>query len=175
MSTSFGLAATAIIAGLLVVAGQQEPSDRQRVLAAAREVMLAAGNCALITLDADGVPQARAMDPFPPEADLSVWLATNPGTRKVAQMRRDERVTLYYFDREGGGYVTLVGTVRLVSDPAEKARLWKPEWSAFYSAANRGDDYLLIEFRPDRLEIVSLAHGIASDPQAWKPEIVDLR
>lgn len=59
--------------------------------------MAAARYCALVTLDEAGRPLARAMDPFPPEADLTVWLATHRATRKVEEIRRDPRVALYYF------------------------------------------------------------------------------
>lgn len=147
-------------------------ATREQVLAAAAELMRAARLCALVTLDASGAPQARAMDPFPPEPDLSVWLATNPKTRKVGEIRRDARVTLFYLDPQGQGYVTLHGTARLVDDAGEKARRFKPEWKAFYADENRGDDYLLIEVRPTRLEVVSAKHGIAAEPQAWAPAVV---
>ncbi len=40
---------------------------------------------------------------------MVVWLATNPRTRKVAEIRRNPRVTLYYFDREAQAYVTIFG------------------------------------------------------------------
>jgi PPOX class probable F420-dependent enzyme len=145
---------------------------RERVLAAAAELMRAARLCALVTLDAHGAPQARAMDPFPPEPDLSVWLATNPKTRKLGEIRRDPRVVLFYLDPDGQGYVTLHGTARVVDDAAEKARRFKPEWKAFYSDENRGADYLLIEVHPTRVEVVSARHGIAAEPQAWAPAVV---
>ena len=51
-----------------------------------------------------GQPQARLMDAFEPEADLTVWLATNARTRKVRQLRHDPRATLAY--DAGGGTAT---------------------------------------------------------------------
>jgi len=166
-------------AGLCVVVAavalaRAEDADRERVLAAARETMSSVRYCSLVTLDADGAPQARAMDPFAPEPDLTVWLGTNAFTRKVEQIRRDPRVTLFYFDPEGPAYVTVVGEARLVDDPAEKARRFKPEWNAFYEDAHSGDDYLLIRVQPRRVEVVSAPNEIASDPRAWKPAIVEL-
>ena len=55
-----------------------------------------------------------------------VWMATHVGTRKLQELRAQPRATLYYFDREGGGYVTLVGTTEIVETPEAKARYWKP-------------------------------------------------
>ncbi|HET8648021.1 MAG TPA: pyridoxamine 5'-phosphate oxidase family protein, partial [Vicinamibacteria bacterium] len=122
--------------------------DRGRVLAAARELMQKARYCTLVTLAADGQPQARVVDPFAPEDELTVWIATNVLTRKVEEIKRDARVTLLYFDQGASAYVTLIGRAELVVDPAEKAKRWKPDWAAFYKDRNRGEDYLLIRVRP---------------------------
>jgi general stress protein 26 len=145
------------------------------VLEAARAGMNRARHCFLITLDASGRPQARLMDPFEPEADLTVWMATHPATRKVGQLRNDSRATLAYFDAEGTGYVTLIGEGLLVDDPEERRRRWKPEWEPFYPDGPEGDDYLLIRFVPSRVEVMSLSDGIAADPQSWRPAILDRR
>jgi len=147
--------------------------DRSVILKAAGELMGKARYCALVTVGPDGHPQARVVDAFAPEADMTVWIATNPVTRKVAEIGKDPRVTLYYFDPAGPGYVTLLGKAELVSDAAEKAKRWKEDWAAFYADKNRGDDYLLIRVRPSRLEIVSYAHGLLNDPKSWRPIAVE--
>jgi general stress protein 26 len=137
--------------------------------------MAAARYCSLITVGEDGHPQARIVDPFPPEGELTVWIATNPATRKVVQVRKDRRVTLLYFDPKGPGYVTILGEARLVDDPREKGKRWKPEWSRFYKDENRGADYLLIRIEPRRLEVVSEAHGLVNDPATWRPVTLEFR
>jgi general stress protein 26 len=152
--------------------GAQEPA-REAIIEAAHDIMAAAVHCALVTLGPDGAPQARMMDPFPPEDDLTVWMATNRDTRKVGQIRADPRVTLIYFDPAGPGYATLVGTVRLVEDAAERRNRWKDAWSGFYPGGPESASLLLLEFVPDRLEVVSVKHAIASEPLAWKPAIVE--
>ncbi len=150
-------------------------SGRAAAIAAAREVMRKAHYCSFITNGEDGQPQARIMDPFAPDEGLTVWLATKPVTRKVAQIRRNPRVTLLYFDPAAPAYVTLLGTAELVADPAEKARRWKEAWVHFYKDRSRGDDYLLIRVKPSRLEIVDYGRGLVGDPETWRPVTVDLR
>jgi hypothetical protein len=44
----------------------------------AKELMVAAENAALITLDSTGVVHVRAMNPFLPEDNFTVWMGTNP-------------------------------------------------------------------------------------------------
>ncbi len=153
----------------------QGAPDRSKVLAVARQVMEAAHYCALITVDAQGRAQARTMDPFPPEDELTVWMATNSASRKVAEIRDNPRVTLFFYDTKSSGAVTILGEARLIDDAAEKAKRWKPGWSRFYKQGNRGPDYLLIRVEPARLEVVSEAQGLPGDPQTWRAVVVDFR
>jgi general stress protein 26 len=148
-------------------------TDRARVVAAARDVMQKARFCTMVTLGRDGHPQARVVDPFAPEGELTVWIATRPVTRKVREIERDGRVTLLYFDASAQAYVTVLGRADIVRDRAEKARRWKAEWKAFYADENRGEDYLLIRVRPLRLEILSPGHGLSNDPKTWQPVAVE--
>lgn len=130
------------------LAQNKEPSDtsRQFLLNAAREIIKSSGKVALITQDEKGVPQIRTMDPFDPEQDFTVWLATHPNTRKVQQIKNNPKVTLYYPDKNDKGYVVIHGTAELVNDQKEKDTRWKSEWKSFY--ANRTDAYLLIKVSP---------------------------
>ena len=152
------------------VFGQQPPRSRDELIAAAREIISTARNCALITQSANGRAHARTMDPFPPDENLVIWFGTNPKSRKVAEIRRHRRVTLYYFDRDSPAYVTITGLARLVNDPAEKARHWKDEWKAFYR--DRDQAYLLIAVTPQVLEVVNEKKGILGDADLWTPPTV---
>jgi len=147
--------------------------DRATILDVARQVMHDARYCALVTLGNDGQPQARVVDPFLPDDGMTVWIGTNPITRKVAQIRKDARVTLFYFDGESLSYVTILGRAELVDDPTEKAKHWKEEWAPLYTDGSRGEDYLLIRVRPRRIEVVSYGGGVPNDPVTWRPAAVD--
>ena len=161
----------ALLIAPIAIRGQEPKKwSREQLVSAAREIMNTARYCALITIDAKGNVQARTMDAFVPDEKMIVWLATNPRCRKVAEMRRNPRVTLYYFDRENQAYVTIHGTARLVNDASEKVRHWKEEWSAFYP--NRNRDYLLIKVVPARLEVVDTKKGIVGDSKRWRPPTV---
>jgi general stress protein 26 len=148
------------------------PGDttRQFLLTAAREIIKSAGKVALITQDENGTPQIRTMDPFEPETDFTVWLATHPNTRKVQQIKNNPSVTLYYPDKMDKGYVVIHGIAELVNDQKEKDTRWKGEWKNFY--ANRTDAYLLIKVTPHYLELINYNHGISGDPKTWQPAMV---
>jgi general stress protein 26 len=147
--------------------------DRESLLAAAREIMTTARYCALITLDSNGRPHARTMDPFPPAENMVVWLGSNAKSRKVAEIRRHHRVTLYYFVRDDQAYVTIAGRARIVQDAAAKITHWKDEWKDFYPDGRK--NYLLIEVIPERLELISVKQGIIGDSITWTPPAVRFR
>jgi general stress protein 26 len=145
--------------------------SREHILRVGRRVMEAARFAALATVDAQGRPQVRAMDPLAPDDDMVVWLATNPRSRKVQEIERQPQVALYYFDPATSAYVTLHGKARLVRDPETKKAHWKPEWTEFYPDGHL--NALLIEVAPARLEVVSVADGIDTDPVTWRPAAVE--
>lgn len=141
-------------------------------LSAARELMTRARYCALITIGDDGQPQARTIDPSPPDARMVVWFVTNQATRKVKQIERDSRVTLYYFDEKAPGYVTVIGTARVIDDPGTKQQRWLEKWTPFYPGRA---DTVLFEVTPRRIEVVDVSSGVVGDPRTWTPPAVDLK
>lgn len=159
-----------LLIAVLGPSAYSQDTTREKLITAARETMAAARYCALITIDSSGRAQARTLDPFPPDENMVVWLGTNPRSRKVAAIRRNPRVTLYYFDREAQAYVTVYGIARLVNEPAAKLKWWKDDWKAFYP--NRTKDYLLIRVTPQKLEVVNVKKNIVGDPHNWIPPSV---
>jgi general stress protein 26 len=165
------LCLTGAVQGTLAAQDAPPAPTRDDLLQAAREIIGAARFCALVTLDSAGRLQARAIDAFAPDSDLVVRIGTNRRTRKVAEIARDPRVTLYYFHAPSASYVTLQGRARVVTDTADTRRYWKPEWEAFYP--DREADYVLIAVTPERLEVVSEARGIGGDSRTWRPPAVE--
>ncbi len=155
--------------GLAGPARAQVPSP-DRIAPAARGIMERARYAAFITVDSAGGPQARTVDPLLSDTGFVVWIGTNPRTRKVAEIRRNPSVALYWFDQSVGGYVTIRGRALLVQDPDEKARQWKPEWRPFYP--DRSRDFVLLKVVPLRLEVVSPRDGVSGDSLTWRPPTV---
>ena len=154
---------------LPTAAAAQLPPPRAEVITAAIDIIQKAHYCTFITIGEDGHPQARIVDPLVPEADFTIWFATNPLARKVEEVRRNPKVTLSCFDSASPSYVTLQGSGSLVTDAAEKQRHWKSDWSAFYPNGAKGNDVVLVRIIPERLEIVSESRGMVGDPKTWLP------
>lgn len=150
-------------------AAQDQPAaapDRAKVLAAAREVMAAQTYCALITIDAAGLPQIRTMNPFPPDEGMVVWMATNINTRKVKQIRKDPRVALYYADHAKAiGYVAIAGRAELVDDIKEVLARKRAYWDQAFPGLK---NIVLIKVVPERIDVINYKQGVVADPATWR-------
>ena len=166
------LPAAFLVLLLPATAAAQTP-PRAAVIAAATDIIQKARYCTFITIDAEGQPQARIVDPIAPDANFTIWFATNPRTRKVDQVRRNPKVTLSCFDAGTSSYVTVLGRGDLVTEVAEKQRHWKPDWAAIYPDGAKSNDVMLIRITPARLEIVSESRGMIGDPKTWRPLAID--
>jgi general stress protein 26 len=146
------------------------PLDRAQLVAAAREIMGAQTYCALITLDETGRPQVRTMNPFPPEEDMSVWMATNTRSLKVQQIERDPHVVLYYANHgEAIGYVALHGTAVLVDDMQEILKRKRAYWDQAFPGLK---NLVLVRVVPQRIDVVNYKAGTQSNPETWRPPVI---
>jgi len=145
----------------------------QKVLQAARKIIDSAYYGTFITMNQNGQPKARIMEPFKPGKHFEIYLATNPRSRKVQEIKHNPVATLHYFDKLRVSYVSLYGKARIVDDDSLKKKLWKAGWERFYK--NRGDDYMLIKFEPDYLEVISIPEGLTGDDRTWMPSGVELK
>jgi len=142
------------------------------LVSAARQLVAITPYCTLITLDSTGLPDARTMEPFSPEANMVVWLGTNINSRKVKQIKRDPRVTLFYASPNASGYVVILGNAFFVNDSVKKQIYWKKSWEKFYS--EKKENYTLIKVVPYKLKIIDYTKGIVSDSKTWTVPSVEL-
>jgi len=172
--STFVLATSLVLGAPAAAAAQdkpQAPPDPARVVEAAREIMGAQQYCALITVDESG-PQVRTMNPFPPDEGMAVWMATNTRSRKVAAIRKDPRVTLYYADHaKATGYVAVSGRAVLVDDIQEVLKRKRAYWDTSFPGLK---NLVLIKVVPERIEVVNYKHGFNGDPVTWRAPSVAL-
>jgi len=147
------------------------PREKE-ILQKSRALTARAYFATMITHTPRGLMRARVMEPFAPDSTWTVWLATNDRSRKVEEIRKDGRMTLHYFDRSSPGYVSLYGKAELVDDDSLKQKIWRPDWEKFYPGRRH---YLLIRFRPERLEMIDVGGGLPGDEKTWSPYVVILR
>jgi general stress protein 26 len=175
LALSLGLVAFASLLMGRDASGQETappPPSREKLVAAARELIGTQKYCALITVDPSGQPHVRTMNPFPPEEDMSVWMATNDRSRKAEEIRQNPRVTLYYGNHvEAVGYVALSGKAVLIDEMAEILKRKRDYWDTAFPGLKH---LVLIKVVPERLEVVYYKEGLNGDPNTFRAPSVDL-
>ena len=147
-----------------------KPVDKAALVAAAREIMAAQTYCALVTIDETGRPSVRTMNPFPPEDDMSVWMATTTKSRKYAEIQRNPRVTLYYANHaDATGYVSLVGRAVIVEDMQEVLKRKRAYWDQAFPGLK---NIALIHIIPERLEVVYYKAGLHGAQDTFAPTAI---
>jgi len=153
---------------------QEKETDsgyRDSVITAAREIINSVKYCALITIDSVGCADIRTMNPFPPEDDMTVWMATNSRSRKYTEIKKNPNVTLYYANHsKADGYVTIKGKAVLIDDMAEKLKRKRDYWDQSFPDWK----YLvLIKVIPERLEVINYKRKFYNRDITWKVPSID--
>jgi len=94
----------------------------------------------------DGYPNIKAMIKMENEGLRAVWFSTNTSSRRVAQLRRDPRVSVYFVDFENWMGLMLVGDVEILQDQASRERLWRDGYEKYYPLGVNDPDYTVLRF-----------------------------
>ncbi len=152
-------------------AQENNKSKRDTILSAAREMIGNLKYCALITFDTSGEISVRTMNPFPPDENMVVWMATNKHTRKYFEIKKNPDVTLYYANHsKAEGYVAIKGKAVLVDDMATKLKMKREYWNQAFPDFN---DLILIKVIPQELEIIYYKHKLINADITWDPPAID--
>ena len=101
----------------------------------------------------------------------ALWIAATTGSPKMRDVAGDSRVELFWHLTDALRHLTITGTAELVTDPAEKTRMWDVfdiDLGEYYRGPE-DEDYGLMKITPRRIECWSLLEmrsGIG--PRVWK-------
>jgi general stress protein 26 len=142
-------------------------SDEQieRWLAAARKTIATVRHCWVATRAEDGGANARAVRINPGAPGSDEWtrrFVCRRGSRKVAEIRRDPRVTLAYQEDRENAYVALGGIASLIEDRAEMRSLWPAGSGGSFSDDFIDANMIVARIEVDRIELH--VRGITREP-----------
>lgn len=155
-------------------------ADEQSIVLAARALMAADENAALVTVDADGQPRVRSVRAFLEDLDLAdlrrsmtVWVMTRHSTRKVEQLRRNPKATLYFDDDAELSYLSIMGVAVVHTDPAVVAtKPFYDDGHASFFWPKFPHDFVVLEIQPHWIEF--MGPGIPNHAEHWRPQGLDL-
>jgi general stress protein 26 len=78
------------------------------------------------------------------------WLGTNTSSSKIAELRRDPRVCLYFSDNAKFEGLTLTGLIEEVLDAPIRKAIWMDGWERYYAGGIDGGDFTVLRFVPQQ-------------------------
>ena len=116
----------------------------------------------LTTIDPDGFPVTRAMfnlrnkEQFPEFSDFfqkqqnkfAIYIGTNTSSSKVAHIKNNPKISVYYCDPEDFKGVMFGGLVEIVKDQDFKNTIWLDWWTKYYVKGPNDPDYTLLILNP---------------------------
>jgi general stress protein 26 len=141
----------------------------EQLLQAARATIKGAEYCFFVTVGSDGKPNARLMQPFEPETDLTMWFGASPKSRKIKDLEHSNQVTLAFYDSVATAYLSVIGTAEVVRDIEMREKFWRVFWNDIYPGGPEGDDYVLIKVIPERMEMMNFTKKTMSRPYGLNP------
>ncbi len=128
-----------------------DSSDKQKIVAIMKE------NCpfaSLATCDS-GQPRVRAVAPIV-EDDMSVWVATFAGSRKVEQVKKNPKMSLAFVQQpHGEKMATIIGEAEIVADMEQKKRVWglaPYDLSQYFPDGPESKDYCVLKINIKKIE-----------------------
>jgi len=149
------------------------PAKSEQLLEVTRHILDAAEFCFLITRGNKGALNARLMQHFGPDGDLTIWFGASPRSRKVREIKRGSPVTVTFEYADEGAYVTLLGKAAIETAPETRCRYWRDSFSAFWPDGPEGDDYVVIRFSASRIEVMAIDQGVAPEPFGLQPAVLE--
>jgi general stress protein 26 len=93
-----------------------------------------------------GYSNIKAMIKAENQGLRTIWFSTNTSSKRVAQLRRDPRASVYFVDMQNWMGVMLVGNMELLQDMESRQRLWSPGCERYYPLGMTDPDYTVLRF-----------------------------
>jgi len=126
-------------------------SDKQKIVDIMKQTSLFAF---LATSDGDQ-PRVRPVTPIV-EDDMSIWVATSAGSRKVKQIKQNPKISLAFVQHPNGDKAaTVVGEAEIIADLEQKKRIWglaPYDLSQFFPKGPESEDYCVLKINVSKIE-----------------------
>jgi len=126
------------------------------------KLMAEAENCYLTTINSDGYPYTRSMfnlrniEQYSAQArfigglkdEFVVYFGTNTSAVKIAQIRANPAVSVYYCKPKEIHGLMLSGDIEIVTDPEIGKKIWQEGWERHYPTGPTDPDYTVLRLKP---------------------------
>ena len=120
--------------------------DKQEAMTEGLQLIERSKICLLGTNGEDGFPNIKAMMNAKHEGMNKIWLSTNTSSRRVQQLKKDNRACVYYIDEKEFKGLMLIGTIRILQDLKSRRMLWNDGDERYYPLGVEDPDYSVLCF-----------------------------
>lgn len=120
--------------------------DKQEAMAQGLQLVERSRICLLGTNGEDGFPNIKAMMNAKHEGMNRIWLSTNTSSRRVQQLKKNNRACVYYVDDQDFEGLMLTGTIQILQDLKSKQMLWADGDEKYYPLGVEDPDYSVLCF-----------------------------
>jgi len=120
--------------------------DKQEAMTEGLQLIERSTICLLGTNGEDGFPNIKAMMNAKHEGINKIWLSTNTSSRRVQQLRKDNRACVYYVDDKDFKGLMLTGTIQILQDLKSRQMLWADGDERYYPLGVEDPDYSVLCF-----------------------------
>ena len=116
----------------------------------------------MATVDADGLPQVRAMEnlrceekfPHPSKVlsdydPLTSYISTNTSSKKLKQLVKNPVIALYYCVPKEYKGVMIRGKAEVLDDLDFKKSIWMDSWTMYYPKGVSDPDFTILVVKPE--------------------------
>lgn len=97
--------------------------------------------------DEEGFPNMKAMlAPRKREGLRTFYFTTNTHSMRVGQYQRDNRASIYFYDKRYFRGVMLKGTMEVLFDQEHKEMIWRDGDTMYYKEGVTDPDYCVLRF-----------------------------
>lgn len=155
---------------MLAATDKPDAAAVRSLLAGAAEAIRRVRYCWLLTAAVDGSPSLRPMGRLLHYAGEDAWtirFITDARTRKVADMRRDGRVTIVFQHAPDDAFITLAGKAMLCESEFEVRERWKDAYGAYFPTAQDRANAVFVKVDIERMEL--WIRGVTPEPFGLRP------
>jgi general stress protein 26 len=122
----------------------------QEAIRQSLELVEKSGFCMLGTIADDGSPNIKGMYNLKHQGLNKTWFSTNASSKRVQQLRKDNRACVYYVDAKPSKGLMLIGTIEILQDIESKKMLWSEGNEIYYPLGVTDPDYSVLCFTAER-------------------------
>ncbi len=132
----------------------------------------------LNTLNTDNRIVCEPMRVFPIEDDGIIWMFSMKDSRKVENIKANNKVTVTYLHPESNLYLSVNGEASIVNDNLKVEQLWEESFKAWFPYGKSDPNLCLIKITPEEAEywdapdiLVSQIVSLVKNTIAGKPYV----